>query len=83
MCECGHMLDAFNIYLACCPFGSQWKITHDAIKDVMYAFTRENEQGVWKGWWYILMSRVSLQGDLYMTHEDQIFFTNVVVNNMT
>jgi hypothetical protein len=37
MCECGHMLDAFGTHLACCLFGGQQIITHDAIRDVMYA----------------------------------------------
>jgi hypothetical protein len=71
------------MHLARCPFGSQRKITHDAINDVMYVLTQENEQVVRKGQWYIFTSGISLQVNLYMTHKDQVFVTNVVVGNMT
>jgi len=38
MCGCGHGLDIFGMHLTCCPFGGQQIATHNAIKDVMYAF---------------------------------------------
>ncbi len=37
-CECVHGLDEFGTHLARCPFGGQRIATHDAIRDVMYAF---------------------------------------------
>jgi hypothetical protein len=39
MCECGHGLDASSTHLVHCPFGSQQIATHDAIRDIVYAFT--------------------------------------------
>jgi hypothetical protein len=47
-CECGHKLDAFGTHIACCPFGGQRIATHDAIKDIMYAFIRKNGHTIWK-----------------------------------
>jgi hypothetical protein len=41
-CECGHELNTFDTHLARCPFGVQWIATHDTIKDVMHALSREN-----------------------------------------
>jgi hypothetical protein len=41
MCECGHRLDASNMQLVHCLFGSQRITTHDAIRDVMYALIRK------------------------------------------
>jgi hypothetical protein len=35
--ECGHELDAFDMHLACCPFGGRRIATHDAIQNVMCA----------------------------------------------
>jgi hypothetical protein len=55
------------MYLTCYSFGGQWIATDDAIQDIMYAFTQENGHIVWKEWWYIVISRVSLQTDLYKT----------------
>jgi hypothetical protein len=49
----------------------------------MYAFAWESGHTVWKECWYTIMSRVSLQANFYMTREDQIFVTNVVVVNPT
>jgi sialic acid synthase SpsE len=71
------------MHLACCPFGGQWIATHDAMKDVMYAFVQESEHDVWREQWYTLMSRASLQVDLYITCEDQVFNINLVVMDST
>jgi hypothetical protein len=60
MCECGHGLNAFGTYLIRCPFEGQGIAIHDAIKDIMYAFARENGHDVWREQWYTLTSRVSL-----------------------
>lgn len=68
--ECGYRLDAFNMHLACCPFGNQWIITHDAIRDIMYALTWKNEHVVCGERWYALTLGVSLRTNLYLTHED-------------
>jgi hypothetical protein len=38
--------------LARCLFRGQWIVTHDAIRDVMYAFVRESEHIVWREWGY-------------------------------
>jgi len=38
MYECGHGLDASSTHLAHYPFGGQRIATHDAIRDIMYAF---------------------------------------------
>jgi hypothetical protein len=35
----GHGLDAFGMHLACCLFRGQRITTHNAIRDIMYAFT--------------------------------------------
>jgi hypothetical protein len=70
-CESGHELDAFGIHLACCFFGGQWIVTHDAIWNIMYAFVFKSGHDVWKKWWYAFTSGVSLQVDFYMTREDQ------------
>jgi hypothetical protein len=40
--------------------------THDAIQDVIYAFTQENGHTVWRLQWYAFTSGVSLRADLYM-----------------
>jgi ribonucleotide reductase beta subunit family protein with ferritin-like domain len=34
-------------------------------------------------WWYALMLGISLQVDLYMTHEYKAFVANVMVTNLT
>jgi hypothetical protein len=53
------------------PFGGQRIATHDAIKDIMYAFIQENGHVAWgEWWWYTLMSGTSLQADFYMIRED-------------
>jgi len=49
----------------------------------MYTFIRESEQVVWRKCWYVLTLGISLWIDLYMTHKDQVFVTDVVVTNMT
>jgi hypothetical protein len=38
MCENEHELNKSSTHLACCLFGGQQIVTHDAIQDVMYAF---------------------------------------------
>jgi hypothetical protein len=53
------------------------------IKDVMYALTQKSGHGVWKDQWYIVMSRVSLQTNLYMSREDQVFVADVAITNLT
>jgi hypothetical protein len=82
-CECGHKLNAFGIHLTHCSFGGQRITTHDAIQNVMYALVQESGHVVWKEWWYVLMSRVSLWIDIYMTWENQIFIVNMVFTNPT
>jgi hypothetical protein len=47
-CECEHGLDAFGTHLAHCLFGGQQITTHDAIRNVMYAFIRKNGHIVWR-----------------------------------
>jgi hypothetical protein len=49
----------------------------------MYVLIFKNEHIVWRESWYILMSRVSLQANFYMTREDQIFIADVMVTNST
>jgi hypothetical protein len=49
----------------------------------MYAFARESGHAIWKERWYALALGVSLQIDLYMTREDQVFVANVVVTDLT
>jgi hypothetical protein len=51
------------------------------IKDIMYAFVRKNGHVVWKDQWYIVMSRVSLQTNLYMTHENKVLVADVAVTS--
>ncbi len=82
-CECEHELNVFGTHLAHCPFGSQWIITHDAIRDVMYALAQKSGHVVWIEQWYIFMSKASLWTNLHMTREDQVFVANVVVINLT
>jgi hypothetical protein len=47
-CECGHGLNTSSTHLARCPFEGQGITIHDAIKDIMYALTRENGHDVWR-----------------------------------
>jgi hypothetical protein len=49
----------------------------------MYALVWYDGHDVWKEWWYAFTSEVSLQANLYMIHEDQVFVANVVVMNST
>jgi hypothetical protein len=49
----------------------------------MYALTQESEHPIWKKRWYALTLGVSLQANLYMTQEDQVFVFDVVVINLT
>jgi hypothetical protein len=49
----------------------------------MYVLIFKNEHIVWTEWWYIFMSRISLQANFYMTQEDQIFIADAVVTNST
>jgi hypothetical protein len=49
----------------------------------MYAFAREKEHVVWKERWYALMSRISLQTNLYMIREDKVSVVDVVVIDPT
>jgi hypothetical protein len=57
MCECKHRLDTSSMHLT----------MHDIIRNVTYVLAWGNGHIVWREWWYTLMSRVSLQVDLYMT----------------
>ncbi len=82
-CECGHGLNAFDTHLVHCPFGGQWISTHDVIRNVMYALVKKKGHIVWKERWYALMSRISLQANLYMTQENQVFIVDVVVIDPT
>jgi hypothetical protein len=59
-CECEHKLEASGTHSTYCPFEGQRIITHDAIRNVMYAFAQKNGHNIWKEWWYALTSRVSL-----------------------
>jgi hypothetical protein len=81
--ECGHGLDASNMHLTCCPFRGQRIATRDAIRDIMYAFTQESGHTIWRERWYTFTLGASLRADLYMTREDQVFVTNVVVIDLT
>jgi hypothetical protein len=45
----------------------------------MYAFVWESGRVVWREWWYAVTSGVSLEANFYMTQEDQVFVTDVVV----
>jgi hypothetical protein len=65
-------VDVRLMHLSCCLFKGQWILTHDTIRNIMYAFARTREQ------WYTLMSGISLWIDLYMTQE-QVFVANVMV----
>jgi lipid-A-disaccharide synthase-like uncharacterized protein len=49
----------------------------------MYALTQESGHAIWKERWYALTLGDSLQVNLYMTREDQVFVVDVVVINMT
>jgi hypothetical protein len=69
-CECGHGLDAFNTHLIHCSFGGQQISTHDAIWDIMYAFSWNNGHNVWKEQLYTLTWKVSLRAELHITWED-------------
>ncbi len=69
-------VDVRLMHLSCCLFKGQWILTHDTIRNIMYAFARTREQ------WYTLMSGISLWIDLYMTQE-QVFVANVMVIDLT
>jgi hypothetical protein len=65
---------------------SIWKlanITHDTIRNVMYAFASKNDHDVWKERWYTFTSRTSLQTNLYTTCEDQVFVVDRITTNPT
>jgi len=47
------------------------------IKDIMYVITWKSGLAIWKEQWYVITSRISLQTNLYMTHEDQVFIINL------
>jgi len=47
----------------------------------MYAFVRESGHTIWKKRWYAFTSKISLQADIYMTQEDQVFVVDVVITN--
>jgi hypothetical protein len=49
----------------------------------MYTLVRKNGHDVWREWWYALTSKVSLQINMYMNCEDQVFVANVVVTDLT
>jgi hypothetical protein len=49
----------------------------------MYAFIQKSWHAIWRERWYALTSGVSLQTNLYMTPEDQIFVVDVVVMDST
>jgi hypothetical protein len=83
MCGCRHGLDASGMNLTRCPYGGQQITTHDAIRDIMYAFVKKIGHIVWKEWWYTFTLRVSLWSNLYMTSKNQVFVANVVVIVMT
>ncbi len=68
--ECEHGLNASSTHLTCCPFGGQQIATHDAIRNVIYAFIQKSEHDVWKELWSTFMLKVSLRTNFYMTCED-------------
>jgi hypothetical protein len=76
-------LDTFGTHLVPCPFEGQQIATYDTIQDVMYALVQKSGHTVWKEWWYTFTLGISLQVDLYMTQEDQIFVVDVVVIDST
>jgi hypothetical protein len=47
----------------------------------MYALVRKSGHSVWKK--YTFTSGVSLRENFYMTHEDQVFIVDVIVNDPT
>ncbi len=57
--------------------------TLDTIINIMYAPTSKSEHNVWKKWWYTFTSRVSLQVNLYITNENQVFVADVIIMNLT
>jgi hypothetical protein len=83
MCKCGRGLDASSTHLTCCSFKGQHITTHDVITNMMYAFIRKSEHIVLREWWYAFTSGVSLEVNVYMNCEDQVFVTNVVVTDVT
>jgi hypothetical protein len=48
----------------------------------MYAFIQKSGHVVWKKRWYALTLGISLQVDLYMTWNDQVFVVDVVVSDL-
>jgi hypothetical protein len=48
----------------------------------MYSLAQKNGHVVWKKWRYAFTLGVSLQNDIYMTQEDQVFVANVVVTDL-
>jgi hypothetical protein len=49
----------------------------------MYALAWEGGDVVWRDWWYVLVSGISLRIDLYMTWKDQVFIADVMVIDLT
>ncbi len=68
-----------HIWHTLSSFGGQPIATHDTIQNIMYAFVWESGRVVWREWWYAVTSGVSLEANFYMTQEDQVFVTDVVV----
>jgi hypothetical protein len=48
----------------------------------MYALIRKNAHVVWREWWCALMLGISLQVNLYMIRNNQVFIVDVVVTNL-
>jgi hypothetical protein len=69
-CECGHGLNTFGTHLTWYPFGGHQIATHDAIKNIMYAYAQESGHIVWREWWYTLASISSLWTNLCMICKD-------------
>jgi hypothetical protein len=49
----------------------------------MYALAQESGHTIWKEWWYAFTLGASLQTDLSLICNDQVFVVNVVVTAST
>jgi hypothetical protein len=49
----------------------------------MYALVQKNGHAIWRERWYAFTSRISLWIDFYMTRENHVFITDVVVTDPT
>ncbi|KAG6556753.1 hypothetical protein Mapa_001697 [Marchantia paleacea] len=71
-----------GVHMACCQFGGQRIVTHDAIRDVVFVMAREGGYFTWRECWYVLQS-TRVRVDLYLVREDQVTVVDVVVIDPT